>query len=48
MYYENDTAFIINDSKRIEDKKRRRDIVVKSDINGIYCILGVEHQSSVD
>ena len=46
--YENDTAFIINDSKRIEDKKRRRDIVVKSDINGIYCILGVEHQSSVD
>ena len=45
--YENDTAFIINDSKRIEDKKRR-DIVVKSDINGIYCILGVEHQSSVD
>ena len=48
VYYENDTAFIINDSKRIEDKKRRRDIVVKSDINGIYCILGVEHQSSVD
>ena len=46
--YENDTAFIINDSKRIEGKKRRRDIVVKSDINGIYCILGVEHQSSVD
>ena len=46
--YENDTAFIINVSKRIEDKKRRRDIVVKSDINGIYCILGVEHQSSVD
>ena len=46
--YENDTAFIINDSKRIEDKKIRRDIVVKSDINGIYCILGVEHQSSVD
>ena len=48
MRYENDTAFIINDSKRIEDKKRRRDIVVKSDVNGIYCILGVEHQSSVD
>ena len=48
MRYENDTACIINDSKRIEDKKRRRDIVVKSDINGIYCILGVEHQSSVD
>ena len=46
--YENDTAFIINDSKRAEDKKRRRDIVVKSDINGIYCILGIEHQSSID
>ena len=48
VYYENDTAFIINDSKRIEDKKRRRDIVVKSDVNGIYCILGIEHQSSID
>ena len=48
VYYENDTAFIINDLKRAEDKKRRRDIVVKSDVNGIYCILGVEHQSSVD
>ena len=46
--FEFDISFIINDSKRIEDKKRRRDIVVKSDINGIYCILGVEHQSSVD
>ena len=46
--YENDISFIINDSKRIEDKKRRRDIVVKSDINGIYCILGIEHQSSID
>lgn len=46
--YENDISFIINDSKRAEDKKRRRNIVVKSDINGIYCILGVEHQSSVD
>ena len=48
MYYENDTAFIINDLKRAEDKKRRRDIVVKSDINGIYCLLGIEHQSSID
>ena len=48
VYYENDTAFIINDLKRAEDKKRRRDIVVKSDINGIYCILGIEHQSSID
>ena len=48
VYYENDTAFIINDLKRAEDKKRRRDIVVKSDINGIYCLLGIEHQSSID
>ena len=46
--FEFDISFIINDSKRAEDKKRRRDIVVKSDINGIYCILGVEHQSSID
>ena len=46
--YENDISFIINDSERAEDKKRRRDIVVKSDINGIYCILGIEHQSSID
>ena len=46
--YENDISFLINDSKRAEDKKRRRDIVVKSDINGIYCILGIEHQSSID
>ena len=46
--YENDISFIINDSKRVEDKKRRRDIVVKSDINGIYCLLGIEHQSSID
>ena len=46
--YENDISFIINDSKRAEDKKRRRNIVVKSGINGIYCLLGIEHQSSID
>ena len=46
--FEFDISFIINDSKRAEDKKRRRNIVVKSDINGIYCILGIEHQSSID
>jgi hypothetical protein len=46
--FEFDISFIINDSKRAEDKKRRRDIVVKSDINGIYCLLGIEHQSSID
>ena len=41
--YENDTSFIINDTKSVEDKKRRRDIVVKTDINGIYCLFGIEH-----
>ena len=46
--YENDISFLINDSKRAEDKKRRRNIVVKSGINGIYCLLGIEHQSSID
>ena len=29
-------------------KKRRRDIVVKTDVNGIYCFLSIEHQSSID
>ena len=37
-----------NDTKSIEDKKRRRDIVVKTDVNGIYCLFGIEHQSSID
>ena len=46
--YENDTSFIINDTKSIEDKKRRRDIVVKTDVNGIYCLFGIEHQSTID
>ena len=46
--FEFDISFIINDSKRAEDKKRRRNIVVKSGINGIYCLLGIEHQSSID
>ena len=46
--FEFDISFIINDSKRAEDKKRKRDIAVKSDINGIYCLLGIEHQSSID
>ena len=46
--FEFDISFIINYSKRAEDKKRKRDIVVKSDINGIYCLLGIEHQSSID
>ena len=46
--YENDTSFIINDTKSGEDKKRRRDIVVKTDVNGIYCLFGIEHQSTID
>ena len=46
--YENDTSFIINDTKSVEDEKRRRDIVVKTDVNGIYCLFGIEHQSSID
>ena len=39
--YENDMSLIIDDTKSAEDKKRRRDIVVKTDING-------EHQSTID
>ena len=46
--FEFDTSFIINDTKSVEDEKRRRDIVVKTDINGIYCLFGIEHQSSID
>ena len=48
VHYENDTSFIINDTKSVEDEKRRRDIVVKTDVNGIYCLFGIEHQSSID
>ena len=46
--YENDISFIINDTKSVEDKKRGRDIVVKTDVNGIYCLFGIEHQSTID
>ena len=46
--YENDMSLIIDDTKSAEDKKRRRDIVVKTDINGIYCLLSIEHQSTID
>ena len=48
IHYENDSAVIINDTKKVEDKKRRRDIVVKTDINGVYCLLSIEHQSTID
>ena len=34
--YENDMSLIIDDTKSTENKKRRRDIVVKTDINGVY------------
>ena len=46
--YENDTSLIIDDTKSVEDKKRRRDIVVKTDVDGIYCLFGIEHQSTID
>ena len=48
IHFENDSAVIINDTKSAEDKKRRRDIVVKTDINGVYCLLSIEHQSTID
>ena len=46
--YENDMSLIIDDVKSAEDKKRRRDIVVKTDINGVCCLLSIEHQSTID
>ena len=46
--YENDMSLIIDDTKSAEDKKRRRDIDVKTDINGVYCLLSIEHQSTID
>ena len=46
--YENDMSLIIDDTKSAEDKKRRRDIVVKADVNSIYCLLSIEHQSTID
>ena len=48
IHFENDSAVIINDTKRAEDKKRRRDIIVRSDIHGVYCLFGIEHQSTID
>ena len=46
--YENDMSLIIDDTKSAEDKKRRRDIVVKTDVDGVYCLLSIEHQSTID
>ena len=51
IHFENDSAVIINDTKSAEDKKRRRDIVVKTDVDGVYgvcCIFSIEHQSTID
>ena len=46
--YENDMSLIIDDTKSAKDKKRRRDIVVKTDVDGVYCLLSIEHQSTID
>ena len=46
--YENNMSLIIDDTKSTEDKKRRRDIVVKTDINGVYCLLSIGRQSTID
>ncbi len=46
--YENDMSLIIDDAKSAEDKKRRRDIVVKTDINGVCYLFSIEHQSTID
>ena len=48
IHFENDSAVIINDTKKVEDKKRRRDIIVRGDIHGVYCLFGIEHQSTID
>ena len=29
-------------------KKRRRDIVVKTDVDGVCCLFSIEHQSTID
>ena len=46
--YENNMSLIIDDTKSAEDKKRRRDIVVKTDVDGVCCLLSIEHQSTID
>ena len=45
--YENDMSLIIDDTKSAEDKKRRN-IVVKTDVDGVCCLLSIEHQSTID
>ena len=46
--YENDMSLIIDDTKSAEDKKRRRDIVVKTDVDGVCCLFSIKHQSTID
>ena len=46
--YENNMSLIIDDTKSTEDKKRRRDIVVKTDVDGVCCLFSIEHQSTID
>ena len=43
-----DMSLIIDDTKSAEDKKRRRDIVVKTDVDGVCCLLSIEHQSTIN
>ena len=45
--YENDMSLIIDDTKSTEEK-RRRDIVVKTDVDGVCCLFSIEHQSTID
>ena len=46
--YENNMSLIIDDTKSTENKKRRRDIVVKTDVDGVCCLFSIEHQSTID
>ena len=41
-------SLIIDDTKSAEDKKRRRNIVVKTDVDGVCCLFSIEHQSTID
>ena len=45
---ENDLSTLIGKEGPFLEAKRYRDIVRKTNINGTYMIIGVEHQSSVD
>ena len=45
---ENDLSTLIGKEGPFLEAKRYRDIVRKTNINGTYMIIGVEHQSSID